>query len=236
MNDIKAVVFDLYGTLYDVHSVAARCGSCYPQRGREISLLWRQKQIEYTWLHSLMGSYRNFERATEDALVYTCRQLELALDAPTRELLCNEYLRIQPFAEVPAALRRLRALDLPLAILSNGSEHSIRSVVQHSRLDSEFALLISVDAVQVFKPHPRVYALAEQRLQLQRQQILFVSSNAWDASGARHYGYPVCWVNRAGNCFEELGQQPDLVVDGVDALALHLEGARRGDPSPHRHA
>lgn len=226
MNDIKAVVFDLYGTLYDVHSVAARCDDCFPQRGREISLMWRQKQIEYTWLRSLMDSYQNFERATEDALVYTCRQLGLALDPPTRELLCSEYLRIRPFAEVPGALRQLRALGLPLAILSNGSGHSIRSVVQHSGLDSEFAHLISVDAVQVFKPHPRVYELAEQRLRLQRQQILFVSSNAWDASGARHYGYPVCWVNRARNCFEELGQQPDLVVDGIDTLVRHLDGAR----------
>jgi 2-haloacid dehalogenase len=226
MNDIKAVVFDLYGTLYDVHSVAARCDDCYPQRGREISLMWRQKQIEYTWLRTLMDSYKDFEGATEDALVYTCRQLGLALDAPTRELLCSEYLRIQPFAEVPAALRQLRDLGLPLTILSNGSEHSIRSVVQHSGLGSEFAHLISVDAVQVFKPHPRVYGLAEYRLRLQRQQILFVSSNAWDASGARHYGYPVCWVNRGANCFDELGQQPDLVVDGIDTLARHLGGAR----------
>lgn len=226
MNDIKAVVFDLYGTLYDVHSVATRCDDCYPQRGREISLMWRQKQIEYTWLRSLMDSYKDFEGATEDALVYTCRQLGLALDAPTRDLLCNEYLRIQPFAEVPAALRALRALGLPLAILSNGSERSIRSVVQHSGLDSEFSHLISVDAVRIFKPHPRVYELAEHRLRMQRQQILFVSSNAWDASGARHYGYPVCWVNRASNCFDELGQQPDLVVDGIDTLVGHLDGPR----------
>ncbi|MBA3595977.1 MAG: haloacid dehalogenase type II [Methylibium sp.] len=222
MNEIKALVFDLYGTLYDVHSVAARCETCYPGRGREISAMWRQKQIEYTWLRSLMNDYCDFEKATEDALVYTCRYLKLELEASTQQLLCNEYLQLAPFPEVPAALRRMRTSGLPLAILSNGSRRSIHEVVSSSGLEAEFAHLISVDDVRVFKPHPSVYQLAERTLRLARAQILFVSSNAWDAAGARHYGYPVCWVNRASNCFEELGQQPDLVVDGIDTLARHL--------------
>lgn len=229
MNTPKALVFDLYGTLYNVHSVAARCEAQYPQRGNEISTLWRQKQLEYTWLRSLMGEYRNFEQATRDALVYTCKHLGLALDEAACDMLCQEYLRIQPFPEVPEALRRLNALGLPLAILSNGSTHSIRTVVQHSGLEHAFAHLISVDAVEIFKPHPRVYELAERRLALQRSDILFVSSNAWDAAGARHYGYPACWVNRSGGCFDELGQQPDHVVTGIDALAAFME-ARLGAP------
>lgn len=223
MNTPKALVFDLYGTLYNVHSVAARCEAQYPQRGSDISTIWRQKQLEYTWLRSLMGEYRNFEQATRDALVYTCNHLHLALDAPTCDALCEEYLRIQPFPEVPEALRRLNALGMPLAILSNGSTHSIRTVVQNSGLAHAFAHLISVDAVEVFKPHPRVYELAERRLGVQRSEILFVSSNAWDATGARHYGYPACWVNRAGGCFDELGQQPDHIVTGIDALAALME-------------
>ncbi len=225
MNTPQALVFDLYGTLYNVHSVAAGCEALYPQRGSEISLLWRQKQLEYTWLRSLMGEYRDFEQATRDALVYTCRHLRLALDDASCDALCSEYLRIEPFAEVPAALQRLNALGLPLAILSNGSTHSIRTVVQHSGLEHAFAELISVDAVEVFKPHPRVYDLAEQRLGLPRARILFVSSNAWDAAGARHAGYPVCWVNRAGGSFDELGQQPDHVVAGINALAMLMESA-----------
>ena len=229
MNTPKALVFDLYGTLYNVHSVAARCEAQYPQRGNEISTLWRQKQLEYTWLRSLMGEYRNFEQATRDALVYTCKHLGLALDEAACDMLCQEYLRIQPFPEVPEALRRLNALGLPLAILSNGSTHSIRTVVQHSGLEHAFAHLISVDAVEIFKPHPRVYELAERRLALQRSDILLVSSNAWDAAGARHYGYPACWVNRSGGCFDELGQQPDHVVTGIDALAALME-ARLGAP------
>lgn len=221
----KALVFDLYGTLYNVHSVAARCEAQYPQRGSEISTLWRQKQLEYTWLRSLMGEYRNFEQATRDALVFTCSHLRLALDEAACDALCQEYLRIQPFPEVPAALRRLNALGLPLAILSNGSSHSVRTVVQHSGLENAFAHLISVDAVEIFKPHPRVYELAERRLGLQRSEILFVSSNSWDAAGARHSGYPVCWVNRSDACFDELGQQPDHTVIGIDALATLMEAA-----------
>ena len=218
MNTIKGIVFDLYGTLYDVHSVAARCESYYPQRGREISVLWRQKQLEYTWLRSLMGQYANFEKATEDALVYTCRHLKLELDAARQVVLCDEYLRIQPFPEVPAALRQLKALGLPLAILSNGSIRSIDTVVRNSGLQDEFAHLISVDEVQVFKPHARVYELAERKLGLPRSEILFVSSNAWDVTGARYFGYPVCWVHRGGGTFDEIGQLPDHIVIGVDAI------------------
>ena len=228
MPDIRALVFDLYGTLYDVHSVAARCEALHPGRGREISLLWRQKQLEYTWLRSLMGQYVSFEQATADALVYTCRHLGLALDAAGREVLCGEYLRIQPFAEVPAALRALNARGLPLAILSNGSVHSIDAVVSHSGLQDCFAHLISVEEVRIFKPHATVYALAERRLGLDRSSILFVSSNAWDATGARHFGYPVCWVNRGSNTFDEMGQRPDHVVAGVDGILQVLPAAQPG--------
>ena len=132
-------------------------------------------------------------------------------------------MRIQPFPEVPEALHRLSALGMPLAILSNGTTNSIRAVVQNSGLERAFAHLISVDAVEIFKPHTRVYELAERRLGLTRSEILFVSSNAWDATGARHYGYRACWVNRAGSCFDELGQQPDHIVSGIDGLATLFE-------------
>jgi 2-haloacid dehalogenase len=109
-------------------------------------------------------------------------------------------------------------MDIPLGILSNGSVNSIRNVVSHSGLTSRFAHLISVETVEVFKPHPNVYHLAEKTFDRHRSHILFVSSNAWDASGARHYGYPVCWINRTGNTFEELGQSPDHIIKGLDEL------------------
>ena len=228
MNHIRGIVFDLYGTLYDVHSVAALCESHYPQRGRELSLLWRQKQLEYTWLRSLMGRYVSFETATEDGLNFSCAHLGLALDADRRSALCEAYLRLAPFPEVPAALRALNARGLPLAILSNGSTRSIDAVVRHSGLANEFAHLISVDEVQVFKPDARVYALAERSLGLPKASILFVSSNAWDATGAAYYGYTTCWVNRGGATFDELGQRPAHVVTGIDALAAALAAAQPG--------
>jgi 2-haloacid dehalogenase len=169
-----------------------------------------------------MGQYLSFEEATDDALRYTCGHLKLTLTDNVRASLCNEYLKIQPYPEVPAALAELQAMNLPLAILSNGSVRSIHSVVSHSGLGGCFAHLISVEHVKVFKPHPDVYSLAENTMGLHRSEILFVSSNGWDASGARHFGYPVCWVNRTSNTFEELGQQPDHIVSRLDELPLRL--------------
>jgi 2-haloacid dehalogenase len=156
MKAIKGIIFDLYGTLYDVHSVARHCSEHFPGRGLEISMIWRQKQLEYTWLRSLMGHYLPFEEATDDALRYTCSHLKLMLTNDVRTTLCNEYLKIQPYPEVPAALAELQAMDLPLAILSNGSVRSIHSVVSHSGLEGHFAHLISVEHVKVFKPHPDI--------------------------------------------------------------------------------
>ena len=223
MKHIEGIVFDLYGTLYDVHSVAGRCSEYFPGRGLEISLIWRQKQLEYTWLRSLMGHYLSFEEATEHALLYTCKHLKLPLNDEARRTLCDAYLKIQPFPEVPAALAELQSMGLPLAILSNGSVNSIRNVVGHSGLTSRFAHLISVESVEVFKPHPNVYHLAEKAFDLHRSQILFVSSNAWDASGARHFGFSVCWINRTGNTFDELGQTPDHVINSLEQLPRLLK-------------
>ena len=186
-------------------------------------MVWRQKQLEYTWLRSLMGHYLSFEEATEHALLYTCKHLKLPLNDEAQRTLSDAYLKIQPFPEVPAALAELQSMNLPLAILSNGSENSIRNVVGHSGLTLRFTHLISVEAVEVFKPHPNVYHLAEKAFDQDRSQILFVSSNAWDASGARHFGFPVCWVNRTGNTFEELGQTPDHIIDHLDQLPVFLK-------------
>src|SRR3546814_19993512 len=145
-----------------------------------------------------MGEEVQFEQATRDALVYCCRRVNLDLDEATCTTLCNAYLNLSPYPEVPAALQQLNDLGLPLAILSNGSVFSIGSVVKHSGLQKHFAHLLSVERVGVFKPDPRVYTLACQALGLAPHQILFVSSNDWDAAGARHFGFTVCWeIGRA---------------------------------------
>ncbi|CAN5429721.1 haloacid dehalogenase type II [soil metagenome] len=219
MNDIRAIVFDLYGTLFNVHSVATLCESYYPQRGLETSTLWRQKQLEYTWLRSLMDRYVNFEQATADALVYTCACLDLVLTDERRAALCEAYLQLAPFPEVPGALAELNRRGIPLGILSNGSRFSIDAVVSNAGLKGAFAHLISVEEVRIFKPHGRVYELAEKSFGLPRSSILFVSSNAWDATGAGHFGFPTCWVRRGDAIFEEMGRRPDRVVAGIDALA-----------------
>lgn len=172
MNNIKGVVFDLYGTLFDVHSVVSRCEAYFPGRGREVSTLWRQKQLEYTWLRSLMNRYVNFEQVTAEALHFTFQHLRLDLDAPTSAALCDAYLHITPFAEVPDALRELKRRGLPLAILSNGSPHSIEAVVSHAGLRDEFTHLLSVDAMRIYKPDSRVYELAVQALGRNRSEIL----------------------------------------------------------------
>lgn len=223
MDTLNALVFDLYGTLYDVHSVAPACDRVAPGRGAELSRLWRQKQLEYTWLRSLMDQYVDFERATSDALRHVCRHLGLDLHEAQHAALCDAYLALQPFPEVPAALTALQARGLPLAILSNGSPHSITSVVQRSGQAERFAHLISVDAVRCFKPRRPVYELAERQLGLDRSRILFVSSNAWDATGAAYFGYPTCWVNRSGGTFEEMGQRPCLTVHGLDELVAWFD-------------
>ncbi|AMH43687.1 MULTISPECIES: haloacid dehalogenase type II [Burkholderiaceae] len=230
MNHIKAIAFDLYGTLFDVHSVIDQCEKRFPGRGREVSTVWRQKQLEYTWLRSLMNRYVTFEQATGDALRYTCKHLRLDLDEPACSTLCDAYLRLQSFPEVPAALRELRARGLKLAVLSNGSPHSIGAVVGNGGLRDEFDHLISVDPVRIFKPHDQAYALAERVFGLARGSILFVSSNAWDATGARYFGFPTCWINRGGGTFDEMGQAPDWELRGLDEVARLFDGAERNAP------
>lgn len=225
MNHIKAIAFDLYGTLFDVHSVAVQCDEQFPGRGQEISNVWRQKQLEYTWLRSLMNRYIPFEHVTEEALRFTIRHLGLELDERACRSLSDAYLRLQAYPEVPDALRALRDRGLKLAILSNGSPHSIDAVVTNAGLRNSFDHLLSVDPVRVYKPDNRAYELAEQTFGVGRREILFVSSNAWDATGARYFGFPTCWINRGGKTFEEMGQRPDWEVNGLDRLVTLFASA-----------
>jgi len=219
MNAIQAVVFDLYGTLLDVNSVVQACEDLFPGHGQALSAQWRQKQLEYSWQRSLMSDFADFDQVTADALRFSCARLGLPLDASSQSALCAGYLRLRPFPEVAAALAQLQARGLPLAVLSNGTRPSIDAAVRNAGLEPSFAHLISVDEVGIFKPHPSVYALAEQHLGLRRTDMLFVSSNAWDASGAAHFGFRTVWVNRGGLPFDQLGQQPAHTVRGLDGVA-----------------
>ena len=215
MNPIRGYVFDAYGTLFDVHSVV--------EAGREItgdpvalSTLWRQKQLEYTWLRSLMGTYADFWAVTEAALRYSIRRLGLsATDAQMRRLM-DAYLSLACFPEVTTALGRLAGR--PRAILSNGSPAMLAAAVAASGLGAMLDHVISVDRVKTYKPSPRVYALGPEALGIPAGELLFVSSNGWDVAGAKTFGYQVAWCNRTGAPEEELGVRPDLIVRALDAL------------------
>jgi 2-haloacid dehalogenase len=212
---VDALLFDAYGTLFDVHSVV--------EAGREVtddplalSRLWRQKQLEYTWLRSLMGRYEDFGAITEAALVVACRSLRVALTAAARTRLLDAYLRLAPFPEVRGTLERLRTI--PCAILSNGAPRMLAAAVRHAGLEALLVDVLSVDAVRLYKPAPVVYALGPARLGVPAGRIGFVSSNGWDVAGAKSFGFQVAWVNRSGAPPEELGLTPDLEVADLTGL------------------
>ncbi len=227
MQKIDKVVFDLYGTLFDVYSVGAACEQACPGQGQAMARLWRQKQLEYTWLRSMMGRYRSFEHITEDALLYTCAQLGLAVDEAAQHRLAQTYLKLAPYPDTEAALASLHANGIPLGIISNGSEASIAAVVGHSGLGWLFQQQISVEPLGVFKPDPSVYDLAEARMGSPREHILFVSSNAWDASAARNFGFPVCWIDRHGTPFDQLDASPTHSCRNLGEMAQWLLATAR---------
>jgi 2-haloacid dehalogenase len=216
---VKGLLFDAYGTLFDVHSVieAGRAVTSDPQA---LSGLWRQKQLEYTWLRSLMGRYEDFWVITESALIFACRRLGLQVSAAERRRLMDAYLTLRAFPEVREALERLRGL--PCAILSNGAPRMLEAVVDHNGLGPDLRAVVSVDEVRTFKPHPAVYALGAARLGLPRAAIGFVSSNGWDVAGAKAFGFQVVWVNRQGAPLDELGVTADLELPDLEGLAAAL--------------
>ena len=223
---LDALVFDAYGTLFNVHSVIAKCEEIFPGHGQALSQLWRGKQLEYTWLRSLMGRYVDFDQVTADGLKHACHVLGLTFADEALMELNHAYRILQPFDDALATLRALRALHPrpKLAILSNGSPEMLNAVVVHSALDMLLDEVLSVDAVGVFKPDPRVYQLAVDRLRLASGRIGFVSSNGWDAAGAKAFGFTVFWVNRAKAPREELNVTPDYVLTSLGELPDLLTG------------
>ncbi|HTS52446.1 MAG TPA: haloacid dehalogenase type II [Burkholderiales bacterium] len=217
---VQAVVFDAYGTLFDVHSVIERCEQLFPGRGETLSRAWRSKQLEYTWLRSLMGRYEDFESVTGAALAHCCNTLGLRLDAVAAQALLEQYRHLATFADVPPVLDSLRGTKL--AILSNGSPHMLLALVRNAGLEGLFQAVLSVDALRVFKPHPSVYQFAVDRLDAKRENIAFVSSNSWDASGASSFGFRTFWINRSGAQPDELGYPPDRELKRLDQLPAAL--------------
>ncbi|MGQ0710251.1 MAG: haloacid dehalogenase type II [Rhodoferax sp.] len=215
----RAVLFDAYGTLFDVHSVAALAERLFPGQGQALSTLWRDKQIEYTRLVGACNGgahYRPFAELTRYALRFAIKKIASSAystraDAdfgPQEQQLMDQYRRLDAFPENREVLQALRAAGVPTGILSNGDPPMLHQALQSSGLEPLLDVVLSADAVRSYKTHPQVYALGPQALGLDAAEILFVSSNAWDALGATWFGYQTLWVNRSGQPFEELGTPP----------------------------
>jgi 2-haloacid dehalogenase len=216
MKTIKAYVFDAYGTLFDVHSVIKQCNKLFPNKGDELSQIWRNKQLEYTWLRSLMGRYVNFNQVTKDALVFACKSLGLSLDFSKQEILMNEYLKLKDYPEVKNVLKQLK--NNTRVIFSNGSQDILQPLVKNSGLDQHLDAILSADDVKLYKPHPASYTHVLEKLQLKREDILFISSNPWDIAGAKSFGFHTAWVTRGKKTMDELNQSPDWIIQDLRGL------------------
>jgi 2-haloacid dehalogenase len=237
---IKAVVFDAYGTLYDIQSVAAITDEAYPGYGEAITQIWRIKQLEYTWLRSLMRRYEDFSVVTRESLAYTLRCLGLNNDAAVFERIMDKYVHLDLYPDAAAALAALKGRKL--AILSNGSTDMLQTLVRNSGLDKVLDATISIDSKRIFKPAPDAYTLIESTLGVSPADVLFVSSNPWDACGAKAFGLKVAWIERVtseamASAFikselvppltmfkairmqmDELGLEPDYRIRGLSEL------------------
>jgi len=221
---IRACVFDAYGTLFDVASATARCQDALGEKTSRLSSLWREKQLQYTWLRAVQGRHADFWQVTGDALDYAMDALDVG-DADLRRRLMALYLRLDVFAEVPDVLQRLRLSGMSMAILSNGSPSMLAAAVEHTNIATELDLVISVEEVGVYKPHPAVYGRATERLGLAPRQICFLSSNSWDAYAASAFGMQVIWCNRYGQRAERLPGLPEAEVRNLAQVpALLLAG------------
>lgn len=216
LTGITACVFDAYGTLFDVHSAVRRYSSQIKE-SEAVSALWRAKQLEYTWLRSLMGRYVDFWQVTADALDFALETYGIS-DTVIRQDLLQAYMTLSCYSEVPDVLDRLKRKGIRCAILSNGSPQMLSSAVKNSGLSEFFDAVISVDMISQYKPDPRVYRLAVDELKVEKSKIAFQSSNAWDAAGANAYGFNVVWVNRFKQKPERLNTSVDIELTDLEKL------------------
>ncbi len=218
---IKAIALDAYATLFDVYCMEALAEEYFPDQGKALIVLWRQKQIDYTRIRSMSGQFRTFWEITRDALVFAARSLGLSMSDTQRQHLMNQYACLRPFPENMATLQALKAMGLPLAILSNGTHAMLDIAVKYNDMNRLFDHILSADRVQKFKTSPEVYQLALDAFGLPARDILFVSANAWDACAATWFGFTTFWVNR--------NRQPEEVLD----ISPCASGALLSDVLPY---
>ena len=215
--NIKACVFDAYGTLFDVHSAVGKYSERLDDVSDQVSSIWRTKQLEYTWLRSLMKKHADFWQITQDALDYALDLFNI-MDKQLRNDLINAYLELECYPEVSDTLAKLKDSGQQIAILSNGSPDMLEAVVKSNGLEDLVQIILSVEMVGIFKPDPTVYQLAVDQLGVTAAEIIFMSSNAWDVVGATAFGLRVAWINRFAQRPERLPFQPDIEIKTLDEL------------------
>jgi 2-haloacid dehalogenase len=217
LHGIKALAFDAYGTVFDVHSVMALAEKMFPGKGSELSQLWRSKQIEYMFLRTIMGRYIPHDQNTEAGLIYAMKHLGLSGSESERKSLMGAYEKLSPFDDAKETLPKLGSIKK--AILSVGTPDLLSNLVGNAGIASQFDALLSVDEVKVYKPHPRAYQLATDRFNLQRHEIGFVTSNYFDVAGAKAFGFQVIWINRNSALPDEVGLLPDVELSSIRQIS-----------------
>ena len=215
MNNIKAIIFDAYGTLFDVNSAAEKCKNKIGDKWEEFSNYWRTTQLEYTWLRSLMNRHKDFWKITEDSLNKSMHVYKINFEMKNE--LLNLYKILSTFSEVPETLKSLKK-NFKLAILSNGTPELLNELVASNKLDNIFDDIFSVESVGIYKPFHKVYDLPIKKYKIKKHEVAFLSSNTWDVSGAGNYGYNSIWVNRTKNTFDNLDYEPKFEIDNLKKL------------------
>ena len=216
MKNIKAIIFDAYGTLFDVNSAAEKCKEKIGNKWEGFANYWRTTQLEYTWLRSLMKRHKDFWQITEDSLDKSMKLFNI--DHSMKEELLNLYKVLSTFPEVKDALNKLKEKNYKLAILSNGTPELLNELVKNNSLENIFHDIFSIEEVEIFKPASKVYDLPIKKYQIQKNQIVFLSANTWDVSGAGNYGYNSVWVNRNKSIFDNLDYKPNHKVENLSQL------------------
>ncbi len=213
MKNIKAIIFDAYGTLFDVNSAAEKCKDKIGDKWEGFANYWRTTQLEYTWLRSLMKRHKDFWQVTEDSLDKSMKAYEI--DSSMRNELLDLYKILSPFKEVPEVLKSLKDKDLKLAILSNGTPDLLEQLVKSNNLESLFDNIFSIEKVGIYKPNYKVYDIPIKEYQINKNEVAFLSSNTWDVCGGGNYGYNSIWVNRNNNIFDNLDYNPSYKIKNL---------------------
>ncbi len=216
MKNIKAIIFDAYGTLFDVNSAAEKCKNKIGNKWESFANYWRTTQLEYTWLRSLMGRHKDFWQVTEDSLEKSMKVFEI--DFIMKSELLNLYKKLSTFIEVPNVLSSLKKKNFKLAILSNGTPQLLNELVDSNNLENIFDDIFSIEEVGIFKPSSKVYDIPVKKYKIKKKEIAFLSANTWDVSGGGNYGYTSIWVNRNKNVFDNLDCKPNKVINNLNQL------------------